>query len=145
MIPKNQLIEVVADDLRSLKREWTESIDDGSLRRGSTVLRQLLVQNELQRAWKAAGFEREPQIKSSSLAPILNRFPKEKIVFAAAGGARYKGAELRGVLILNYALSPVEVGANHSDGLPQETFGLRGFIEAPCAVISGKLIPAGDL
>ena len=80
-------------------------MDDGALRRGSTVLRQLLVQNELQRVWKAAGFEREPQIKASSLASILNQFPKEKRHFAAAGGAHYKGAELRGALVLNYALN----------------------------------------
>ena len=66
----------------ALKRNGPNQWTMVALRRGSTVLRQLLVQNELQRAWKAAGFEREPQIKASSLASILNQFPKEKIHFA---------------------------------------------------------------
>jgi hypothetical protein len=124
----------------TLKRNGPNQWTMVALRRGSTVLRQLLVQNELQRAWKAAGFEREPQIKASSLASILNQFPKEKIHFAAAGGAHYKGAELRGALVLNYAVNTAEIGENHTDGLPQETFGLRRFVEAPCAIVKGNLI-----
>jgi len=59
MLSRDELLDVVAADLRYIKNEWGEDISDDALRRGSASLRLLLVQNELQRAWKAAGFERE--------------------------------------------------------------------------------------
>lgn len=56
MLSEEQLIDIVGADLLFLREEWEASIDDHSLRRSSTVLRRLLVENELQRAWKKAGF-----------------------------------------------------------------------------------------
>jgi len=141
MLPADELIRIVASDLTFLLEEWDEEVDDDSLRRSSPVLRRLLVDNELQRAWKASGFEREPRVETSTLAPILTRVPKEKIIFAGAGGAKYAGAELRGALIANYAMSGEEVGQHHGDGVPSETMGLRSFIEAPCVVVEGRLVP----
>jgi len=137
MLHKNELIEVVTSDLHFLREEWDETVEDHSLRRSSTVLRRLLVENELQRAWKAAGFEREPMINASTLKTVLQTVLKERIIFAAAGGARYKGMELRGILMTNYAMSESEIKQHNTDGLPEEVFGLRAFIEAPCIVIKG--------
>lgn len=47
MIPKRDLLEIVAQDIIYIKREWVQNIEDPSLRRDSTVLRRLLVENEL--------------------------------------------------------------------------------------------------
>lgn len=141
MLPKDDLLEVVVSDLEFLRNEWDEEVDDHSLRRTSPILRRLLVENELQRAWKVAGFEKEPLIEASTLQPLLEGAPLDKIEFAAAGGAKYKGAELRGAIALNYAMTPEEVKKEHARGVPSATFGLRAFIEAPAVVVRGRLVP----
>src|SRR5215831_12619563 len=108
MLPRDQLVNIVKEDLQYLQKEWDENIDDASLRRGSTVLTRLLVQNELQRAWKAAGFDKEPKIIASNLTSTLKRHPGNTIIFAAAGGAKYKGMQLREMLVLNYTVDQTE-------------------------------------
>jgi hypothetical protein len=140
MVDAAELIQVVTADLRYLKSEWNESVDDDALRRGSTVLRRLLVDGELQRAWKAAGLEKEPVVTCSTLKPILNSERVERIRFAAAGGAHYHGAELRGALMVNYAKTPDQIKSDYEAGLPAEELGLRRFVEAPCIVVAGQLV-----
>ena len=140
MIPRQELLEIVADDLRYLKQEWHESVEDSALRRGSAVLRRLLVQNELQRAWRMAGFASQPIVTASTLEPILQQIPLQKLAFAAAGGARNKGAELRGALIANYAMSEAEVKTQYEAEVPSAKMKLRDFVAAPCVVVSGELV-----
>ena len=140
MLPKDDLLEVVVADLVFLREEWDEEVGDHSLRRSSSVLRRLLVDNELQRAWKAAGFEKEPAIEASTLQSLIESSPLDKVAFAAAGGAKYRGVELRGAVMRSYAMSQEEIQKESARGVPTATFGLRAFIEAPCVVIEGKLI-----
>jgi hypothetical protein len=140
MLQKDDLLDIVTADLVFLREEWDEEVDDHSLRRSSTILRRLLVDNELQRAWKAAHFEKEPIIEASTLQKIIGVTPLDKVVFAAAGGARYKGAELRGVIMRNYALTPEEIKKESEHGVPSASFGLHAFIEAPCVIIKENLI-----
>lgn len=141
MLPKDDLLEVVVSDLIFLHEEWDEEVDDHSLRRSSTILRRLLVDNELQRAWKAAGFEREPVIEASTLQHLVDTAPLDKVAFAAAGGAKYKGAELRGAIMRNYAMTPEQIQKENAQGVPSAALGLRAFIEAPSVVVKGKVIP----
>ena len=137
MLPASDLVEIVGNDLAFLRDEWDHQVDDHSLRRSSVILRRLLVDNELQRAWKAAGFEREPQIVASTLEGILKLIPLEKLGFASAGGAKYRGGEARGALKADFAMSPEQVKELYAAGTPNAAQGLRSFIEAPCVVIKG--------
>lgn len=141
MLPNDDLLEVVVSDLIFLREEWDEEVDDHSLRRSSTLLRRLLVDNELQRAWKAAGFAREPIVKASTLQHLVNTAPIDKVQFAAAGGANYKGAELRGAILRNYAMTEEQIKKEYSEGVPIAISGLREFIEAPSVIVKGKVIP----
>jgi hypothetical protein len=141
MLPKGDLLEVVVSDLVFLREEWDEEVDDHSLRRSSTILRRLLVDNELQRAWKAVGFEKEPLIEASTLQKLIETAPLDKIAFAAAGGAKYKGVELRGAIMRNYAMTQEEIQKEYAHGVPSASLGLRAFIEAPSVIIKGKKIP----
>lgn len=141
MLPKDDLLEIVVSDLVFLREEWDGEVDDHSLRRSSTILRRLLVDNELQRAWKAAGFEKETVIEASTLQKLIDIAPLDKVTFATAGGAKYKGAELRGVTILNYAMTQEEIQKVNAHGVPSASFGLSVFIATPSVIINGKLIP----
>jgi hypothetical protein len=138
---KGQLIENVAHDIRYLQREWHQNINNHALRRGSAVLRGLLVQGQLQRAWKGIGFEGQPQIITSSLSEILAKVPIVKIVFAASGGAIYKGVGIRGAIVVDRTLM-TESGMKvlESMGFPEETVELVSFIESPCIVAEGNIV-----
>jgi hypothetical protein len=133
----NELLRITANDLLFLRDEWDQSVSDDSLRRSSPVLRRLLVHNDLQRAWKAAGFEREPVIVTTDLLKNVDDVPMDTIVFASAGGALYNGVELQGALIAKGAPD-----ANRKVGPPPPLeIGLRKFIESPSVIVNGHLIP----
>ncbi len=141
MLPRDELVHTVASDLRYLREQWDEQVDDDSLRRSSTVLRRLLVDNELQRAWKAAGFSKEPTIAASALS--LPPIPLDRIRVASAGGARYKGMVLSGLLTtVAGGMTEAEIAADRAAGPPkEEQFGLRRFIKSPCMVAEGLEVP----
>src|SRR5258705_2918623 len=135
MLSRDELVRVVTADLAYLLEEWDEQIDDDSLRRNSSVLRRLLVDNELQRAWKAAGFVKEPHIVTSTLTHTVGRLSHDLIAFASAGGAKFNGMEMRGVFIGKKAMTPDELLQLRGGAMPaEELLGLRAFVERPCMV-----------
>lgn len=72
---QKQLIETVASDITFLQEEWGDYVTDHSLRRGSVILRRLLVEGHYQRAWKLAGFEKEPTAARLQLGGSINEHP----------------------------------------------------------------------
>jgi len=142
---KSRLLRTVAEDIRYLRERWDGTVDDDELRRASTVLRRLLVDNELQRAWKAAGLGGEPQVAASSLGSALNMLPVEHISFAAGGGAQYHGMQLRGFLKLDIVLEVASMRDLQSQGVPHRHWKLNEFVNAPCLVVHGHLISRRSL
>lgn len=136
-----ELVRTVKADIAYLRQQWDHSVDDDSLRRSSPVLRRLIVENDLQRAWKESGQPREPQIHASTLEGVIAEIPLDKIVFAAAGGANYGNAHLAGVLIRNYAVPPEEIQRRAQAGVPTKLMGLREFANAPAVIVHGMPIP----
>ena len=83
----------------------------------------------------------QPQITASSLNETLETVPKEKVIFAAAGGALYKGVGIRGVVVVDKSLlTDSEMKAIDSTGFPEEALLLNSFIEAPCIVAEGHIV-----
>jgi len=138
---KKELIEGVADDLRLLHEDWGDAADDHTLRRGSTLLRRLLVDAQLQRAWKGAGFEKEPEIEGGTLKEILKIVPVQEIALASVGGAKYEGGEIRGLMSLNNELGNAEAYEMAQAALATEKLGLRGWTEGACMVVQGIPVP----
>lgn len=141
------LVTIVKSDLQYLTDEWTQDIDDESLRRSSNVLRILLVDNALLHAWHHVGFKKQPKIKAPSLEYTLSYFDEDKIVFAQAGGAKFKGLEVRTVVQLNYALSAKEVKHLYeaTKDIQLKEYWLNEFVEATCMVISGNIVNRREL
>jgi len=102
MLTSEERIRTVVEDLRYIKDQWGQKIDDAHLRRGSTTLRRLLVEGELQRAWKAAGLLKEPFIHTATLA-FIKQISADQILVASAGGAQFHGGEVRNLRILKSA------------------------------------------
>jgi hypothetical protein len=96
------------------------------------------VQNELQRAWKEAGFVKGPEIVALTLA--YEPLSLDRILFASAGGARYKGARMGGAFFAKGHLTPDEKTQRRGLGPPEKRFGLRDFINSLCIAIEGALV-----
>lgn len=79
-------IKIVADDLQYLA-SWGPSISDGEIRRGSAVLRRLLVEDVYGSAWRAIGNHGQPKLLAVDLSPITTPDILPEIVFALAAGA----------------------------------------------------------
>ena len=138
MITDKELVEHARQDLQHLRDTWGDSVADDELRRGSAVLRRLLVDGELQRAWLAAGRLREPCVHANGLAGgILGA--RHEIAFATPGGARVNGVVLDGQCLLARAMTPEELVKAPVLTVKQDQ-GLRAFVEGPGAVIEGEPI-----
>lgn len=105
------LIKIVSEDLDYLAEEWTQDIDDSSLRRASPVLRSLLIENQLM---KVANILSE---EINIMAPCISKYDVHmndpSIVFYQSGGAKYKGMEIQFLKHLNRAKSPEEIKADY--------------------------------
>lgn len=128
-----ELIVTTAEDLRFLAEDWDQDIDEHSLRRSSPILRRLLVEGVLQRAWNGAGFSRAPTIEALTLRALLQTYTQQEMILAAAGGAFHHGGFMGRTL----------VGPRDPDDpppIPREAMTLNQFIEDPCLVILGEKI-----
>lgn len=131
MAPTSERVENTVSDLVYLQDTYQPAVSQHDLRRGSAIIRRLLVDGELQRTWKEAGFQREPQIEAPSLIDILYGGSLAAVEFAAAGGATVNGMYIAGIVVSRHALwGPGKVGAN-SNTPPSVVHGLKRFSEAP--------------
>jgi hypothetical protein len=133
-----QLIAIVHSDLQFLRDEWDNQVDDHSLRRSSPILRRFLVENDLHRAWKLAGFPSQALVRASTLEPILRTIPPHRITFASAGGGSYNGAEVRGALLLNFVMTEAQVKKVAEGPPPDREYRLLDFSSDTCVIALGK-------
>lgn len=107
----NELIKIVAEDLEYLANDWSQDIDDPSLRRASPVLRSLLIDGQLMKVVNMLNEE------ISVMAPLISKYEDElhdsSVVFYQSGGAKYKGIEVMFVKEKNIAMSPAEIKAEY--------------------------------
>lgn len=139
------LIHIVLSDLEYLSKEGVLNIDDDSLRRTSPILRRLLIQNDLQKVWKELGLNKEPRFKVPMLSKVLKEIPKNKVIFASAGGAKYNGLELIGVLVVDYVFTSEERKRLFSKTIMKETLGLNAFVKSNSIIIEGREISRSTL
>ena len=125
----------VAEDLEHLGTDWLNIPRDDAVRRGSVILRRLLAEGVLQRAWKEYEFSREPTIVAPDLRLIVgNDFAKVRV--ALAGGAIDGGIEIAGAI--SYTGRPSEA-IGPPIGL-ERPFKLSEFMESASVIIDGHVI-----
>jgi hypothetical protein len=125
---------LVAEDLEHLRDEWLATPRNDVIRRGSVVLRRLLAEGVLQRAWKEFGFAREPSIIAHRLEALI-AIHKGNIVSASAGGARDNGVEI--ACSMSFRSPP----ANDNDAFATEyAFRLKEFTESASVVVADQIL-----
>jgi hypothetical protein len=134
-----ELLALVKSDLAFLEDEWDESIDEQSLRRSSTVLRNLLVYDGFGQAWRLTGERGEPQIEAVDLNSSLAGLRLPKVAFATAGGALSAGMNVAAALVYLDAMSPdvIKERATRGPGPPRRKFKLSEFLASPAVVVEG--------
>ena len=139
------LVETVVSDLEYLGNTWGSRVDDNTLRRGSTQLRLLLIDNTLQKAWKAVGFQREPIIIAPRLETLLDSVPSDYLLFAQAGGGNYEGTRISCSYLIRQlkGSQPVTIpeGIQHIE----HPFGLRELGRSCALFIEGRRIARAEV
>lgn len=135
-----EIVENTFADLAHLAGELNEKADDHSLRRSSAILRRLLVDDELGKAWRADGRARQPTIRAATLSRVLSKVVQRRVVVAAAGGAHYQSVAMMGMLTLDYALPDQELKAIRAQGLPRIDLPLTDYVASTTMVVSGQAI-----
>jgi hypothetical protein len=141
------IIGVVHEDLVFLREKWDQEVSDESLRRSSNVLRNLLVEDQYGRAWRALGLDRQPQISAPDMDNYFDGFDISQIVLAQAGGAIYRGMQIAALCSGRYVLSPEQRMKRVQKGpyALENKFYLREYLESPCMIVKGVKIARRQL
>lgn len=139
----DQLVKTVIEDIKYLRDDWNDEIDDASLRRGSVVLRRLLINHDLQRAWTSLGMGVPLTIEAVSLRMVLKSVAIKNIYFASAGGAKYKGATVARFFMAKGSAPLQRSGSSSAPS--KEIFGIKQFLRSPCLIVKGQEVQRGEL
>lgn len=84
-------IQTIVEDLLHLKHSWSDVVDDAILRRDSAILRRLLIEGVLNKAWNILGFSQKICVVAPRAEFFLETNDSHKIDFILAGGGLYQG------------------------------------------------------
>ncbi|WP_417846940.1 hypothetical protein [Thalassospira povalilytica] len=106
-----ELSEIILDDIRHIANETSPECSDHQLRRVSTILRRLLIEDDLIKCWKYHIKDRKQPI---IVAPRMNTAKLNEEAFAVAGGGQIGG--------ISIAQSSFHPGVSMSDSEIKEMY-----------------------
>lgn len=133
-------IKIVADDLNYLAT-WNPDISEGDIRRGSAVLRRLLVDGVYGKAWRAIGKGKQPNVVAIDISSLTEPNALKDIKYVVAAGAKFRGADFA-VMLVNKGTRPIgNLGPPMTpDGYPGEReFSLTEFVASPSGAVDGRV------
>lgn len=142
MLDHTDLLPTVREDLLHLSRDFSQPIDEGALRRSSPVLRRFIADGELQRAWKAAGFAREPVLEGFDLDAYLTGIDRNLVVSSSAGGATVDGRIIGPTLVGRFTSTDEEYARRYAQIISASfrKFTLSEFSSSSALVTEGTTI-----
>lgn len=140
-------LRVIAEDLELLKYSWTHQYPEPDIRRGSAILRRLLVENEYMNAWKHVGFEKQPSLNAIDLLSLVDEIPESQIIVSLAMGAHYRDAYWAGIcLTSNNMKIKIHDSKFNSQSYPGEkTFYLSDYLSSSSGISNSKHITRKDV
>jgi hypothetical protein len=138
--------KTVADDIEYLGT-WDPDIAEGEIRRGSAVLRRLLIEDAYGQAWRYVGKERQPKLIAVDLSPFTQPDILSQVKYAIALGANFRGAKMACALVGKGSTPLGGLGAPiREDGYPGEReFSLSEFLTSPSGIVDGKVFSRSDV
>lgn len=144
----NSEIKTVIEDLEYLSSTWKNATSEAEIRRGSTILRRLLVEDVLGWLWRDAGFMKQPKVIGVDLEMNIEGIPASNIVICLAGGYKVGKIQMSGITVLNNSevVPPKELPMLRSDGYPGERlFLLSEYLDSTAAVANGAKASRRDI
>jgi hypothetical protein len=139
-------IIAVAEDLEYLS-SWPGDIADPEIRRGTAVLRRLLVEDAYGAAWRAIGRKKQPALIAVDLDLMLDG-RENTIHLALAAGADFRGLKTA-VFCINkgsVALQTTPPPSIRNDGYPFErVFTLSEYLKSISGVVDGRCFTRRDV
>ncbi len=133
----------VAEDLVHLRADWTGQMSDAEIRRGSAVLRRLLIEDVYGKAWRAVGNNREPTVIAIDLQNLLGDAPLSSVELALAGGVNFRGITMAGMMLIkgNKPPEPSSSSVLRARGFPGErSFSMSEYLHSLAGVIRGRKV-----
>lgn len=87
-------IRTVIEDLNYIRHAWVSDPSDAELWRGSAILRRILIEGNLERCWRALGFNKELIIRAPNIDIVFSDRSNLQIPILFALGAEYRGIEI---------------------------------------------------
>ena len=136
-------LQVVAEDLALLEREWRPDVTDVEIRRATGALAILLLDGWYGRAWRACGKSGEPSVLATDFLGLLDRDISE-IPYAQAGGGISQGIQVVGIQSSDTPLTSEELAASPAKAmaaLEPRRYSLSAYLAEPSVIASGQPIP----
>ena len=141
----NYRIETVVKNLRYLRDNWNQNVELDEVIRNSNVLRLLLVDDNLEKAWKLCGYTYSIRLHGFSLSNIIRVCGRARISIAWTGGALHRGSRYA----LGYGMfvdTENSIQKNELSKAPvQEEMTLDKYLKNPCMLVGDADINRAEL
>jgi len=134
----------VAEDLEHLRDDWDRDPRTDVIRRGSAILRRLLVDGVLAEAWRHHGFVGSPIIPAPDLLLLVGRDP-QAVDVAVAGGAHYAGIYSGGATLMKGSDPPKLPDDVDPSWFMSRPWPLSDFVESAAVIIDGQIIKRREI
>lgn len=140
-------LKVIAEDLELLRDVWKHDYPEPDIRRGSAILRRLLVDGEYLHAWKMVGFDKQPSLRAVNLLNLIKGIPESQIIVSLAMGAHYRDAYWAGVCLApnNMQIQTHETKFDNSSYPGEQTYYLSDFLGSSSGIANSKHITRRDV
>jgi len=141
------LLKYVYEELYYISREWDQTISDDALRRGSSSLRSLLIEGQLNKAWRMVGLSGKFIIKTQAIENIIDQDNAGKILIAQTGGAKFNNMEIRDVVFQNKTATKEEFDEEFEKGFKQKlkNWSISEYLDSSCFIVQGEKICRREL
>lgn len=136
----DEQIKCIAEDLEYLRDGWGPGVTDPDIRRGSAVLRRLLVESSYGQAWRAAGFEKQPSVIAVDLGILFEELNIDLVICSLAWGAHFRGVFMASPIAYPGTTIPMGKPAPsiRKDGYPGEReFYITEYMESLSGIAEG--------
>ena len=141
-----ETLQSVAEDLVHL-RSWHDATPTADVRRGSAILRRLIVEDIYGAAWRAIGAQKQPKLVAVDLMIAIGNAPLSKVGAAFAGGALYRGAKIGPIVMTVGNTDPGFGGPSIREAgfTSEREFTLSEFVRSHSGYINGVFFTRGDV
>jgi len=141
---QKEFLRIIPEDLQQIRENWDNEVNDTRLRQEAILLRQLLVQDRgmllIASEWL------NTCLKVMGPLPLNQMLSRKggKVLFYQAGGAVYRGMEVRGVGIREGVSPSPDPAKAHKRIIEKieagKCYTLTEYLHSPCFVLEGELV-----